>query len=112
MKVFVSQKRKREKRVESSARHILGKQKSSSLGKDSQGGVCYFKNSETTVKVTGNLRRAEWTQGQGKLHRKAEIERNQRTEGQIDVEVLLHEQDREARKVCRRQNKENFKRQG
>lgn len=46
----------------------------------------------------------------GKLHRKAEIERNQGTKGQIDAEVLLHEQDREPRNVCRGQNKEHFKR--
>lgn len=81
MKVFVSQKRNRDKKVESPARHIVGKQKSSSLGKDGQGGVCYFKNSETRVKVTGNLRRVEWTQGQGKLHRKAEIGRIKRQRG-------------------------------
>lgn len=46
----------------------------------------------------------------GKLHRKAEIERNQGTKGRIDAEVLLHEQDREPRNVCRGQNKEHFKR--
>lgn len=46
-----------------------------------QGGVCSFKNSEAKAKVTGNLRRAGWTQGQGKPCGKAESERSQRQMG-------------------------------
>lgn len=43
-----------------------GREKSGTLGEGSQGGVCYYKNSEAIARATGNLRRAGWTQGQGK----------------------------------------------
>lgn len=34
------------------------RQKSSVLGEDGQGGVCYYKNLKAMARVTGNLRRA------------------------------------------------------
>lgn len=81
MQVFVSHRRNRGKGVESPVRSVVGGQKSSVLGEGGQGGMCSFKNSEAEAKVTGNLRRAGWTQGQRVRCEKAESEKSQRQRG-------------------------------
>lgn len=81
MKIFVSQTRNRGKVVESPVRCVVGGQKSSVLREGGQGGMCSFKNPEAEAKVTGNLRRAGWTQGQGNCCETAESERSQRQRG-------------------------------
>lgn len=88
-----------------------GGNKSTSLREDDQGERCYFEDSEVKARVTGNLRRAGWTQGLGKPCGKAEPERSQKAEGQIDTEVRLREEDRAGRNRRRGQPKGHFKRE-